>query len=754
MGQLVGGIDLRLCGGDCRVRLVHCRLGCGLGVGGGGGFGPGFLGGLLGGGVRFVLRRLILLGFLQRLGLVLVRLHGLVIRFLRLVGGSLQILGLLSGLLGFLSGLLRGLLGGGQRLGRIGGVLCGLLALGQCGLVCGVGSGQGITVGSQISQVCVNVHDAARVGADSVSVFGEQLTMGVPADTRDVAVLADAETGEGKIGVDQRGVMAISAGVDGLAVRGLAIQDTVGHVLLIHGLLRVVPALKGIGVTPGEVFAGGELKWMVHVVVGIIRIRHGLCHQGVTDLEGLQAFLRAKLIGFLDELQGLDHVVQRGRITLGAIMNGVKILGDGRIGENLDCLRGTLVAEVGHCALRQLVLSLVCRFLLGVGLALGVGGGLLLRLGVGRGVGHRLVGILLRLFRLLLGGGGVGCGLLRRFELCGQVGKTSIILGQLFDLGIGLLFGFKRLGLGLLGRIQLGLRGVHRLVGLRLVAGRRGLLLLGFGQLLLGGGLVGRGLLCVRVGPAGLLLRVTDGGIRLIGLLLRVRGLLVGRVDIGLGLVGVLLMGGGFGRGLILRGLCGLLVGFGLGLVVGGLLHGLVGVVDGVGRVVRGLLRGRDLVGRAGRILCGLLLGLVGVVIILLGLLLAVRGCLLLGGGGVEVLLGGVQCGCGGVGLGLCFGHAGRGCLCDGLVGFHCALLGLCDAVLRLCDGLLGLVVCGCGFVGHGDCRRGEGGHYGCACHCDLGEVAAFHERSLLSLVVPLLGFVFLGRRCMFSTYK
>ena len=204
-------------------------------------------------------------------------------------------------------------------------------------------------------------------------------------------------------------------------------------------------------------------------------------------------------------------------------------------------------------------------------------------------------------------------------------------------------------------------------------------------------------------------------------------------------------MGGGFGRGLILRGLCGLLVGFSLRLVVGCLLHGLVGVVDGVGRGVRGLLRGRDLVGRVGRILCGLLLGLVGVVVVRLRLLLAVRGCLLLGGGGVEVLLGGVQRGRGGVGLGLCFGHAGRGCLCDGLVGFHCALLGLCDAVLRLCNGLLGLVVCGCGFVGHGDCRRGEGGHYGCACHCDLGEVAAFHERSLLSLVVPLWGLCSLG---------
>ena len=697
---------------------------------------------------------MILPGFLQRLGLVLVRLHGLVIRFLRLVGGSLQIPGLLRGLLGFLSGLPRGLLGGGQRLGRIGSVLCGLLALGQCGLVCGVGSGQGITVGSQISQVCVNVHDAARVGADSVSVFGEQLTMGVPADTRDVAVLADAETGEGQIGVDQRGVMAISAGFDGLAVRGLAIQDTVGHVLLIHGLLRVVPALKGISVTPGEVFAGGELKWMVHVVVGIIRIRHGLCHQGVTDLEGLQAFLRAKLIGFLDELQGLDHVVQRGRITLGTIMNGVKILGDGRIGENLDCLRGTLVAEVGHCALRQLVLSLVCRFLLGVGLALGIGGGLLLRLGVGRGVGHRLVGILLRLFRLLLGGGGVGCGLLRRFELRGQVGKTSIILGQLLDLGIGLLLGFKRLGLGLPGRIQLGLRDVHRLVGLRLVAGRRGLLLLGRGQLLLGGGLVGRGLLRVRVGPAGLLLRITDGGICVIGLLLRVRGLLVGRINIGLGLVGVLLMGGGFGGGLILRGLCGLLVGFALRLVAGGLLHGLVGVVDGVGRVVRGLLGGGDLVGRAGRILCGLLLGLVGVVVVRLRLLLVVCGCLLLGGGVVEVLLGGVQCGCGGVGLGLCFGHAGRGCLCDGLVGFGGALLCLLDAVLGLCDCLIGLVAGGCGFVGHCDCRSGKGCHHGGGCHCDLGDAVCHGEFLLSRVCVFLFGFTPMSGDYVFLFHK
>ena len=298
------------------------------------------------------------------------------------------------------------------------------------------------------------------------------------------------------------------------------------------------------------------------------------------------------------------------------------------------------------------------------------------------------------------------------------------------------------------------MRGVHRLVGLRLVAGRRGLLLLGFGQLLLGGGLVARGLLRVRVGPAGLLLRITDGGIRLIGLLLRVRGLLVGRIDIGLGLVGVLLMGGGFGRGLILRGLCGLLVGFCFRLVVGGLLHGLVGVVDGVGSVVRGLLGGGDLVGRVGRILCGLLLGLAGIVVVRLRLLLVVCGCLLLGGGVVEVLLGGVQCGCGGVGLGLCFGHAGRGCLCDGLVGFHCALLGLCDAVLRLCDGLLGLVVCGCGFVGHGDCRRGEGGHYGCACHCDLGDAVCHGEFLLSRVCVFLFGFTPMSGDYVFLFHK
>ena len=168
-------------------------------------------------------------------------------------------------------------------------------------------------------------------------------------------------------------------------------------------------------------------------------------------------------------------------------------------------------------------------------------------------------------------------------------------------------------------------------------------------------------------------------------------------------------MGGGFGRGLILRGLCGPLVGFCLRLVIGCLPHGLAGVIDGVGRVVRGLLGGGDLVGRAGRILCGLLLGLIGVVVVRLRLLLVVCGCLLLGGGGVEVLLGGVQCGCGGVGLGLCFGHAGRGCLCDGLVGFGGALLCLLDAVLGLCDCLIGLVAGGCGFVGHCDCRGRAG---------------------------------------------
>ena len=38
----------------------------------------------------------------------------------------------------------------------------------------------------------------------------------------------------------------------------------------------------------------------------------------------------------------------------------------------------------------------------------------------------------------MLGGCGIGCGLLRRFELRGQVGKTSIVLEQLFDLGGGL----------------------------------------------------------------------------------------------------------------------------------------------------------------------------------------------------------------------------------------------------------------------------------------------------------------------------
>ena len=66
--------------------------------------------------------------------------------------------------------------------------------------------------------------------------------------------------------------------------------------------------------------------------------------------------------------------------------------------------------------------------------------------------------------------------------------------------------------------------------------------------------------------------------------------------------------------------------------------------------------KGRDLADELGVNLCGLLLGLIGVVVVRLRLLLVVCGCLLLGGGVVEVLFGGVQCGCGGVGLGLLLG--------------------------------------------------------------------------------------------------
>ena len=457
---------------------------------------------------------------------------------------------------------------------------------------------------------------------------------------------------------------------------------------------------------------------MADVVVGPVDVRHAHRHERVRHLQRRQSLLGAKLVRLLDIRERGDHVVEAGRIALRPVLDAGQVEGRVLVGEDLDRVRRVPVAEVGDRTLRELRLRVRRDLLQPVGLGLRLFGGLPFRRGVGRGVGHRLVRVLPRLFRLPLGGRGIGCGLLRRFELRGQVGKTSIILGQLLDLGIGLPLGFKRLGLGLLGRGQLGLRGVHRLVGLRLVAGRRGLLLLGRGQLLLGGRLVARGLLRVRVGPVGLLLRITDGGIRLIGLLLRVRGLLVGRVDIGLGLVGVLLMGGGFGRGLILRGLCGLLVGFCLRLVVGCLLHGLVGVVDGVGRGVRGLLGGGDLVGRVGRILCGLLLGLAGIVIILLGLLLAVRGCLLLGGGGVEVPLGGVQRGCGGVGLRLRLGHAGRRGLRDRLIGVRRALSGLRDTVLRLRDRLTGLIR-GRGLVGHGDRGGGERGERGRRGHRD-----------------------------------
>ena len=578
---------------------------------------------------------MILLGFLQRLGLVLVRLHGLVIRFLRLIGGSLQIPGLPRGLLGFLSGLPRGLLGGGQRLGRIGSILRGLLALGQCGLPVRVRVGQRITPCGQIVQIRVHVHDTPRLVGGRVL---ERLPVRGPEAER--PVLADRETGDRVPLFDDVQIMAGIA--HRVPVLVLAVEHAVGHVLLVVGLFRRVPAVERVLVSPGHVLADVELAGMADVVVGPVDVRHAHRHERVRHLQRGQSLLGAKLVRLLDVRERGDHVVEAGRIALRPVLDAGQVERGIRVGEHLDRVGRVPVAEVGDRTLRELRLRVRRDLLQPVGLGLRLFGGLPFRRGVGRGVGHRLVGILPRLFSLLLGGGGIGCGLLRRFELRGQVGKTSIILGQLLDLGVGLPLGFKRLGLGLPGRIQLGLRGVHRLVGLRLVASRRSLLPPGFRQLLLGGGLVARGLLRVLIGPVGLLLRIADGGIRGIGFLLRVRGLLVGRINIGLGLVGVLLMGGGFGGGFILRGLCGLLVGFCLRLVVGGLLHGLVGVIDGVGRVVRGLLGGGDLVGRAGRILCGLLLGLAGVVVVRLRLLLVVCGCLLLGGGVVEVLLGGV----------------------------------------------------------------------------------------------------------------
>ena len=254
--------------------------------------------------------------------------------------------------------------------------------------------------------------------------------------------------------------------------------------------------------------------------------------------------------------------------------------------------------------------------------------------------------------------------------------------------------------------------GLHGLVRGGLVAGGRGLLPLGGGELLFGRGLVRLRLFGGLVRGGGLGLRVGGRPVRGIGLGLGLRGLLRGGINLLPRLVRIVLVLRGLLGGLVLRVLRGGLLLLGGGLIRLRLLHGPVRIVDRVGGGAGGLLGGRDLVRGVGRVLGGLLLLRGGLLLVLLRLLLGRIGGLLLGGGVVEILLGRVQCAGRGVRLGLRLGHAGWGGLLDGLIGFLRALLRLPDALLRLADGLTGLIVRDRRrLVGHGDGGRGHGGH-------------------------------------------
>ena len=138
----------------------------------------------------------------------------------------------------------------------------------------------------------------------------------------------------------------------------------------------------------------------------------------------------------------------------------------------------------------------------------------------------------------------------------------------------------------------------------------------------------------------------------------------------------------------------------------------LLGVVDGVGSVVRGLLGGSDLVGRVGRIPVRPAAGLAGIVVVRLRLLPVVCGCLLLGGGVVEVPLGGCpQRGCGGVGLSLRPRSRPSGMPARSPDWLPAVLCWACATLfLRLRDRLTGLIARGRGLVGYGDCGASERG--------------------------------------------
>ena len=734
-GLGLGETRLRLLVGGFRL-VVRGLLGLAVGFGGGE---AGLR--LLVGGFRLLVRGLRFCGLAGRVGEQLRGACGFVLRVLQVGGGLVE-------------------REDGGRVGRVGLVERGLggLDLLQRVLVRGLRGFDLVDVRFDLRAVHTGIEHC--VGGAVEEPFVEEFLRG-----RAVAVAAGAVSAVRHAGGDVVGGDDVEVVAD-LLVQVRVLQENVvrgqlGEVRIVAGLHgRVVGLLLGrvpavvripVGGAPCEVFAGVVLVVVVVVagLGGVVGLDHGHRHRGLGHLQRFQTMVGAQLVAFVDHVEGLEQVVEAGRVVLRADVRVFQVLGHAVVGQILVRLFGLVGLEPSGRALGLRLRGLVR------GLLRGVRGGLRLVVRVLRGrilvlgpvglrlrVLHGLFGLVERGLRLVVGGLGVLHGLRVRVLRVG-----------------GLVQG----GGGLVGLLLGGVLHVVRLVerGLRLVGLGAGLVGLGFRGGLGDGGLGLRGLSVLHglVGLLGLVLRLLDlGGIvrvardagGLVEQALRLVGLLLGLLRGGGCLVGlrlgfaerVLLRGGGLVElGLVgrvdlplrvLHGLFGLFLGLG-GVVTDGLavVHGLL---DGLG-VLRALV---GLVLRGGEAVVGLVevgLGLVdarlggghvrivvdGGLDLLLRLLHVLLGLLHAGLGLLDLLLGLLGAGRGLVEAGLRVrdGLLGGGDLV--LLGLRGRLgRGLVDGLLGLLDGLLGLFDRGGrGLVGH--CRRGDGacdGH-GCDGRCE-----------------------------------
>ena len=449
---------------------------------------------------------------------------------------------------------------------------------------------------------------------------------------------------------------------------------TLGLLLVVAGLLIGIPAVKRVIVTPCEVLADDILLGMIVVVIRPVDVglRHG--HEHVGHLQRGQALLGAQVVALADVLEAGLHVLQAGRVTLLAQIDGRKVLRGVRVGQHLDRVLRAARLEEAERALGDLELRGVRGGLLRVRIGHGgVVGGPRVRLGLVRGLGLGLSRLQLRLGGL---GFGIGLGLRVGSRLTIGLCLRRVGLGGVVRL-VGLLLRGLRLVVGRPGLVGLGLR-VRRLLGSLGLGGLRIL------HVRLGGLQLGVGGLEVRVRLLQLLPRLLD-----LGRVVRVGGGLLGVIQLRLGLVGRLLGGIGLGVGGRLVGLRLIHALLGLGLIGVQLAH--------VVRVGLGLRVGCSLV-RLGLVVLGGLLVLLGLLLVLLGLLGGVhRGLVLLlrllqrgvgliqpGGGVVTRLLLRLR------GLRVGVGHALLGIVYF-VFGRRLRLPGLIQTVLRVRHGLLGV---------------------------------------------------------------